>query len=411
MSSELLSVLTSRGFVHQCTDYSALEDLLEQEQITAYIGFDATAPSLHAGNLIQLMMLRWLQDTGHRPLVVIGGGTSQIGDPSGRDKQRTLLAPADIAANLSGIRQVFGQFLHQPEIIDNARWLEDLGHLAFLRDVAKHFTVNRMLTFEMVRSRLELQQSLSFLEFSYMLLQAYDFLELYRRYGCRLQLGGADQWGNIVSGIELARRVEGAELYGLTSPLLTTASGLKMGKSVAGAVWLRKDWLSPYDYWQFWRNTQDQDVGRFLRLFTQLPLDEIVRLEHLQGAELNQAKKILADEATTLCHGAEQSQLASKLAEHLFEHKSTGEQVGLPSADLPSIEITQAEIDKGLTLAGVLHRAGLASSKSAARRLIQGAGVQIKTDQLWQHLQADTSAQDCILLAGKKRYLRVRVAN
>src|SRR3990172_9886368 len=325
VKSEFLHELKSRGYVHQCTDEAGLDKLARAERVTGYIGFDCTAPSLHVGNLLGIMMLRKLQQTGHRPIVLIGGGTTKVGDPSGKDEARKLLSDAEIAANIAGIQSVFHNFVSfgsgptDALLINNADWLDTLNYIDFLRDYGRHFSVNRMLTYDSVKLRLEREQPLSFIEFNYMVLQAYDFIELYRRHACRLQLGGSDQWGNIVGGIELGRRTDGAELFGLTSPLLTTSSGAKMGKTAAGAVWLNADLVSPYDYWQYWRNTEDGDVARFLKLFTVLPLDEIARLTALQGQELNEAKKVLATEATALVHGRAAAGQAAETARKTFE--------------------------------------------------------------------------------------------
>ncbi|HEV7371994.1 tyrosine--tRNA ligase, partial [Arenibaculum sp.] len=331
--SDFLRILQERGFIHQVTDLGGLDALAATDRITAYIGFDATSDSLHVGSLVQIMMLRWLQKTGHRPIVLMGGGTTKVGDPSGRDESRQLLTDEQIARNIAGIRKVFGQFLDFEDgralMADNADWLDELRYVPMLRDIGRHFTINRMLGFESVKLRLDREQPLTFLEFNYMILQAYDFLELSRRLGCRLQMGGSDQWGNIINGIELTRRIDQKELFGLTTPLITTASGAKMGKTAAGAVWLNADRLPPYDYWQFWRNTEDADIGRFLRLFTELPLDEIRRLEALQGAEINEAKKVLAFEATRLAHGAEAAEHAAETARRTFEEGAAAE--GLPS--------------------------------------------------------------------------------
>src|SRR3954452_16159344 len=318
--SSLLKLLHERGYIHQVTDAAALDALAQREIVTAYVGFDATAPSLHVGNLVSIMLLRRLQQAGHRPIVLMGGGTTKVGDPSGKDEGRKLLSEETIAANIASIRRnfdnclTFGDGPSDAIMINNDEWLSGLEYIPFLREVGRHFTINRMLTFDSVKLRLDLEQPLTFLEFNYMILQAYDFLELSRRAACRLQLGGSDQWGNIVNGIELARRIDGTQLYGLTSPLITTSDGAKMGKTAAGAVWLNPDKLSPYDYWQYWRNTQDGDVGKFLRLFTDVPLDEIGRLESLAGSEINEAKKVLADAATALAHGAEAAREASETA-------------------------------------------------------------------------------------------------
>src|SRR5690242_17836860 len=342
--STLLRLLDERGYIHQLTDAAGLDALAAKQVVPGYIGFDATAPSLHVGSLVQIMMLRRLQQAGHRPIVLMGGGTTKVGDPSGKDESRKLLTGEVIEANIAAIRRVFERFLSFGEepsgavIVNNADWLDTLEYVPFLRDVGRHFTINRMLTFDSVRLRLEREQPLTFLEFNYMILQAYDFLELSRRAGCRLQLGGSDQWGNIVNGIELTRRIDGTQLYGLTTPLITTADGGKMGKTAAGAVWLNPDALSPYDYWQFWRNTQDADVGRFLRLFTDLPLDEIRQLETLSGAEINQAKIVLATEATALLHGREAADAAARTAAETFDGGGLGE-------DLPTLHIGE-----GMTL-------------------------------------------------------------
>src|SRR3982751_6611909 len=318
--SSLLKLLDERGYIHQLTDAAALDALVAKEVIPGYVGFDATAPSLHVGNLVQIMQLRRLQQAGHKPIVLMGGGTTKVGDPSGKDEGRKLLTSEEIDANIASIRRVFGNFLtfgdgpSDAVVVNNADWLDGLPYIDFLRDVGRHFTINRMLTFESVKLRLDREQPMTFLEFNYMILQAYDFLELSRRAGCRVQMGGSDQWGNIVNGIELGRRIDGAELYGVTTPLITTADGAKMGKTVSGAVWLHEDLLSPYDYWQFWRNTQDSDVGRFLRLFTDLSLEDIGKLESLEGAEINEAKIVLATEATAMLHGREGAQAAARTA-------------------------------------------------------------------------------------------------
>jgi tyrosyl-tRNA synthetase len=410
--SEFLRAATERGFLHQCTDMAALDALAAQKIVTAYIGFDATANSLHAGSLVPIMLLRLLQRCGHRPLVLMGGGTTKVGDPSGKDTQRQLLGTADIAANIAGIRGIFEKFLAFGDgptdavMVNNADWLDKLSYIDFLRDYGRHFSVNRMLGFDSIRLRLEREQPLSFLEFNYMVLQSYDFLELSRRHGCRLQMGGSDQWGNIVSGADLARRVDGAALFGLTTPLLETAGGAKMGKTASGAVWLNADRLAPYDYWQYWRNTHDADVGRFLRLFTDLPLDEIGRLEALQGAELNDAKKILAHEATMLCHGETAARSAADTARKTFEEGAVGD--ALPSTDIP-----RAELEAGIPAYELMRRLGLAASNGAARRLIKGGGgrlndTPIKTEKALVTL-ADINPQGVVKLsAGKKRHALVR---
>ena len=413
--SEFVRTVVERGYVHQCTDIDALDALCATEAATAYIGFDCTAPSLHVGNLVSVMLLRHWQRAGHRPIVLMGGGTTRIGDPSGKDEQRQLLDDAAIAANMAGIRQVFARFLDfapgqnqgpgKPGgaiMVNNADWLDELAYIAFLRDYGRHFSVNRMLSFDSVRLRLEREQPLSFLEFNYMILQAYDFVELARRHGCRLQMGGSDQWGNIVNGVELGRRAEGSELFGLTTPLLTTSSGAKMGKSVQGAIWLNGGMLSPYDYWQYWRNTEDADVGRFLRLFTELPLAEVARLESLQGSDINDAKKILADEATRLCHGVAAAEASRETARKTFEEGATGD--ALPTLDVPLAELTQ-----GIAAFELLRRAGLAASNGEARRLIKGGGARLNdaviAEETHQVTASDLTAEGLIKLsAGRKRH-------
>jgi tyrosyl-tRNA synthetase len=373
--SDLVRVLQERGHIYQATDLEGLDRLALEGPISAYIGFDATGSSLHVGSLVQIMTLRRLQQTGHRPIVLMGGGTTKVGDPSDKDKQRPLLSEEQINLNIAGIRKGFGPFLRFGDgptdavMSNNAEWLEKLGYVEFLRDYGVHFTINRMLSFEMVKTRLEREQPLTFLEFNYMLMQATDFLELNRRYGCRLQFGGSEQWGNIVNGIELIRRVEGREAFGLTAPLVTTASGAKMGKTVEGAVWLNADQRSPYDYWQFWRNTEDGDVGRFLRLFTELALDEITRLERLEGAEINEAKKILANEATTLLHGAAEAERAAAASKSAFEE-------GQLSGDLPTVTIAAAQLI-GMSNTALMVAAAFATSNSDARRQIAGGGFRI----------------------------------
>lgn len=374
--SAFLRVMTERGFLHQCTDREGLAAAFAQGPVTAYVGFDATADSLHVGHLLSIMALRWLQKTGNRPLVLMGGGTTRIGDPSFRDSSRPLLDDARIAANIAGIRRVFARFLDfgtgptGAVMVNNADWLDRLGYIPFLRDVGSHFTVNRMVSFEAVKQRLEREQALTFLEFNYMLLQAYDFVELSRRHGCVLQMGGSDQWGNIVNGVDLGRRVAGRDLFGLTTPLLTTASGAKMGKTAGGAVWLNPERLSPYAFWQFWRNTEDADVGRFLRLFTERPLEDIARLEALGGAGINEAKKVLATEVTRLVHGREAAESAAETARRTFEEGRGGE-------GLPRVAVDHAALASGIALADLLVRTGLASSKGEARRLIAGGGARV----------------------------------
>jgi tyrosyl-tRNA synthetase len=410
--SEFLQVLRSRGFIHQCTDLEALDKAACEGVVTAYVGYDCTADSLHIGHLISIMMLRWLQKTGHRPITLMGGGTTKVGDPTDKDKQRPLLTDAQIAANMASIKTAFGKFLafgdgaHDAIMVNNADWLEKLGYVDFLRDYGVHFTINRMLTFDSVKLRLEREQPLTFLEFNYMLMQATDYLELNRRYGCSLQMGGSDQWGNIINGVELVRRVDAKPAYGLTTPLLMTSSGQKMGKSLGGAVWLNADRLSPYDYWQVWRNTEDADVGRFMRLFTELPLDEIARLEALSGAEINEAKKILADEATSLLHGREAAIAAREASSQAFEK-------GQVSDDLPTLEVARDALEAGIALAALAVDAGLAGSRSDARRLAQGGGLRVndaaESDGQRLVTLADVSADGVIkLAAGKKKIVLIR---
>jgi tyrosyl-tRNA synthetase len=399
--SELLNLLHSRGYIHQLTDGPALDSLALEQVVPGYIGFDATAPSLHVGSLVQIMMLRRLQQTGHKPIVVMGGGTTKIGDPSGKDESRKLLSDTDIDANIASIRQVFERFLTfgngptDAVMVNNADWLDALEYVPFLRDVGRHFTINRMLTFDSVRLRLEREQPLTFLEFNYMILQAYDFLELSRRFACRLQMGGSDQWGNIVNGVELARRVDSAQLFGLTTPLITTADGGKMGKTAKGAVWLNPDALSPYDYWQFWRNTQDADTGRFLRLFTDLPLDEIARLEALEGAEINEAKKVLADACTALAHGEGAAREASETARKTFEEGARGDA-------LPHIPVTGGRIN----LIAALTSSGLAASNGEARRKVSEGAVRVN-DVPVSDPQSDIvlDGAEAKLSLGKKRHV------
>ncbi|MEO6255895.1 MAG: tyrosine--tRNA ligase [Sphingomicrobium sp.] len=368
--SSLLRLFDERGYIHQVTDPAALDALADKEVITAYVGFDATAPSLHVGNLVQIMMLRRLQQAGHKPVVLMGGGTTKVGDPSGKDEARILLTSEQIDANIASIRRVFDRLLSFDDgpagaiLLDNSEWLDSLAYVPFLRDVGKHFTINRMLTFDSVRLRLDREQPLTFLEFNYMILQAYDFLELSRRAGVRLQMGGSDQWGNIVNGMELGRRIDGADLYGLTTPLITTADGAKMGKTAAGAVWLNADQLSAYDYWQFWRNTADADVGRFLKLFTDLPLDQIARLEALDGAAINDAKVVLATEATALLHGREAATNAKDTAKTTFEGGSGG--------DLPTLKL-----GGGMTIAQALTGLGFTASNGEAKRKVAEGAVRL----------------------------------
>ncbi len=412
LKSDFLRRLQDRGFIHQCTDLEALDAKAAKGPVTAYIGFDATADSLHVGSLVSIMLLRWLQKTGHKPIVLMGGGTTKVGDPSGKDESRQLLSDEEIAGNIASIRQVFERFLTFGDgpadavLVNNADWLDSLAYIPFLREVGRHFTINRMLAFDSVKLRLEREQPLTFLEFNYMILQAYDFLELARRRDCALQMGGSDQWGNIVNGVELGRRIAGKELYGLTTPLITTAAGAKMGKTAAGAVWLNEARLSAYDYWQFWRNTEDGDVGRFLRLFTELPEDEIGRLEALEGAGINEAKKVLADEATKLCRGAEAAEAAAETARQTFEEGKLG-------AELPSIEVPRAELAGGVALFELMRRAGLAESNGAARRLIKGGGARLNDavigDETRQVGPGDLNSEGVVKLsAGKKRHALVR---
>ena len=411
-TSDFLRDFIARGYFHQCTDLEALDALARKGRISGYIGFDATADSLHVGNLVQIMLLRRLQQHGHRPIVLMGGGTTKIGDPSGKDESRKLLSAADIDSNIAGIRQVFTQFLGFGEgpsdavMVNNADWLDGLAYIPFLRDYGRHFSVNRMLGFDSVKLRLEREQPLTFLEFNYMVLQAYDFLELGRRRDCVLQMGGSDQWGNIVNGVELARRVDNRTLFGLTTPLITTAGGAKMGKTAAGAVWLNADRLSPYDYWQFWRDTADADVGRFLRMFTDLPLEEIARLEKLAGAEINAAKITLATEATKMAHGEAAAEAAAETARRTFGEGSAGD-------DLPSIEVASADLARGIQAIDLLHRAGLAASKSEARRLIKGGGARVNGEAIADDAAvltaADVTREGYIKLsAGKKKHALVR---
>ena len=407
-----LEEATARGFVFQCTDAEALAAAMQAGPITAYIGFDCTADSLHVGSLVQIMILRLLQKHGHKPLVLLGGGTTRIGDPSGKDESRQLLTDEAITANMAGIQRCFAPFLSfgdgrsDATLANNADWLDQLSYVGLLRDVGTHFTVNRMLTFDSVKLRLEREQPLTFLEFNYMILQSYDFRELNRRHGVVLQIGGSDQWGNIVSGMELTRRSDGKSVFGLTTPLITTASGGKMGKTAQGAVWLTEDRLSAYDYWQFWRNTEDADVGRFLRLFTDLPLTEIATLEALGGADINEAKKILATEATRLCHGAEKAELAAETARRAFEE-------GEAAATLPTVTIPTAELQAGIPAFRLFAVAGLAASNAEARRLIRGGGARVNDAAVADEgapIGMDSLRDGAIKLsAGRKHHRLVRV--
>ena len=410
--SDFVRTLVERGFMHQCTDLEALDELAARQQITAYIGYDCTAPSLHVGSLVQIMMQRHLQKTGHRPIVLMGGGTTKVGDPSGKDASRKLLSDDDINDNMTGIREVFSRFVSFGDgatdavMVNNDDWLSELAYIPFLRDMGRHFSINRMLSFESVKLRLEREQPLSFLEFNYMILQAYDFLELGRRHGCSLQMGGSDQWGNIVNGVELGRRCDNLSLFGLTTPLLTTSSGAKMGKTADGAVWLNADMLSPYDYWQYWRNTEDADVGRLMRLFTEMPLDEIARLEKLEGAELNDAKKILATEVTTLCHGRDAADQAAETARKTFEEGTLAE-------DLPSTDVASADLEQGIPVYDLFCRSGLANSNGEARRLIKGGGARLNDQRIEDETLAVTSADldtngVIKLSAGKKRHALIK---
>ena len=412
--SDFLKILTERGYIHQCSDYQGLDEKARKGELIAYIGFDCTAPSLHVGSLLPIMMLRWLQKTGGKPVPLMGGGTTRVGDPSGKDESRKILTLDDIENNKNGIKQVFSNFLtfgdgkHDAIMPDNAEWLTKLNYIDFLRDVGRHFSVNRMLAMDSVKMRIDRDQELSFLEFNYMCLQSYDFVELNRRYGCILQMGGSDQWGNIVTGVDLGRRMGTEQLYALTTPLLTTASGAKMGKTAAGAVWLNADMLSVYDYWQFWRNTEDRDVGRFLKLFTELPLDEISRLEALGGAEINEAKKILATEATAMLHGRAEAEKASETARVTFEQ-------GLTSIDLPQITLTQAQLDQGLGVLTAFVEAGLVASTGEARRQIKGGGLRLNdatvTDEKAVLKSSDLNGDGVVKLSlGKKKHVLLRRA-
>ncbi|KGJ12427.1 tyrosine--tRNA ligase (plasmid) [Paracoccus versutus] len=375
--SDFLNVMIERGYLADCTDMQALDEALIEGPVTAYIGYDATAASLHVGHLLNIMMLRWFQKTGNRPITLMGGGTTKVGDPSFRSEERPLLTPDAIQSNIDGMQQVFARYLDYGDghamMLNNAEWLDSLNYLDFLRDIGRHFSVNRMLSFESVKSRLDREQSLSFLEFNYMILQAYDFLELYRRYGCRLQMGGSDQWGNIVNGIDLTRRVLDAEIWGLTSPLLTTSDGRKMGKSAGGAVWLNGAMLSPYEFWQFWRNTTDADVGRFLKLYTELPVKECDRLGALSGSEINAAKIILANEVTTLLHGAETAASAEATAREVFEQGGAG-------GDLEVVTVSADALASGLTVVQLLAQTGITASGKEAKRLIAEGGLRLNNE-------------------------------
>ncbi len=407
--SDFLRILAERGFLADCTDPQGLDDALLKGAVPAYIGYDATAKSLHVGHLLNIMVLRWFQKTGHKPITLMGGGTTKVGDPSFRSEERPLLDAAAIDANIEGMQSVFAKYLRYGDgpadaiMLNNAEWLDGLNYLDFLRDVGRHFSVNRMLSFESVKSRLDREQSLSFLEFNYMILQAYDFVEIHRRHGCLLQMGGSDQWGNIVNGVDLARRISGAEIFGLTTPLLTTSDGRKMGKSAGGAVWLNADMLSPYEFWQFWRNTTDADVGRFLKLYTELPVEECDRLGALEGSEINAAKIILANEVTTLCHGAEAAQTAEATAREVFERGGLG-------GDLPTLTLGGDDLEGGLSIAQLFVRAGLAKSGKEAKRLIAEGGARANdapVTDAGQMVRADDLAEPMKLTAGRKRHALV----
>jgi tyrosyl-tRNA synthetase len=410
--SDFLNVLAGRGFIHQVSEPEALDALAHSSTVTAYIGFDCTAASLHVGSLLPIMMLYWLQQTGHRPIALMGGGTTRVGDPSGKDESRRLLTDEAINENLKGIRAIFAKFLKfgggggDAVMANNADWLNTLNYIDFLRDVGRHFSINRMLAFDSVKLRLERQQELSFLEFNYMILQAYDFVELHRRYGCVLQMGGSDQWGNIVNGIDLGRRLHNAQLFALTSPLITTSSGAKMGKTAAGAVWLNADMVSPYAYWQYWRNTEDADIARFLKLFTVLPLDEIERLAALQGAEINEAKKILATEATALVHGRTAADEAAATARTTFEEGGLG-------ANLPTVQLDQSELAAGLGVLAAFVKAGLAASNGEVRRAIANNAIMINDVRVTSDKAAigvsDLTAEGVVKLSlGRKRHVLLK---
>ncbi len=409
--SDFIATMIERGFLADCTDYQGLDDALTSGVQTAYIGYDATAQSLHVGHLMNIMVLRWFQKLGHKPITLMGGGTTKVGDPSFRSDERPLLGPEQIDANIAGMQKVFDKYLSYDDsetgalMLNNAEWLDDLNYLDFLRDIGRHFSVNRMLSFESVKSRLDREQSLSFLEFNYMILQAYDFLELNRRYGCILQMGGSDQWGNIVNGIDLTRRVLDHEIYGLTTPLLTTSDGRKMGKSQGGAIWLNGDMLSPYEFWQFWRNTTDADVGRFLKIFTELPVDECDRMGALQGSEINEAKIRLANEVTTLLHGAEAAAKAEATAREVFEKGGVG-------GDLPTLTLTAEDLGDGISVVQLIVKSGLAKSGKEAKRLISENGAKLDDAPLTDAgLMIDAAAlsSPIKLSAGKKRHALVQL--
>jgi tyrosyl-tRNA synthetase len=410
--SDLMRVLSERGFIHQCSDPEELDAMALKGPIVTYVGYDCTGPSLHVGHLLSIMMLRWLQKTGHKPITLMGGGTTRVGDPSGKDETRKLLTYDEIEANKQSLRAVFARFLDFNDgpggalMTDNAEWLAPLNYIDFLRDVGRHFSVNRMLAMESVKLRLEREHELSFLEFNYMILQAYDFVELSRRHGCVMQMGGSDQWGNIINGLELGRRMGTPQLYALTCPLITTASGAKMGKTASGAVWLKADMLSPYQYWQFWRNTEDGDVGRFLKLFTELPLDEIARLERLEGAGINDAKKVLATEATALLHGRAAAEEAAEAARRTFEE-------GAIADALPTVDIPAAELDAGIGVTALFIRAGLAASNGEVRRAIANNALSVNDRRMGDPAlvlsRADLGSEGLLKLSfGKKKHVLVR---
>ncbi|OSP54326.1 tyrosine--tRNA ligase [Pseudoruegeria sp. SK021] len=410
--SDFLNVMITRGFLADCTDLEGLDEALLNGIVPTYIGYDATAASLHVGHLLNIMMLRWLQKTGHRPITLMGGGTTKVGDPSFRSDERPLLGPEQINANIAGMGQVFARYLDYSDagngalMLNNAEWLDSLNYLEFLRDIGRHFSVNRMLSFESVKSRLDREQSLSFLEFNYMILQAYDFLELNRRYGCQLQMGGSDQWGNIINGIDLTRRVADTTIYGLTSPLLTTSDGKKMGKSAGGAIWLNGDMLSPYEFWQFWRNSTDADVGRFLKLYTELPLDECDRLGALEGSEINEGKIRLANEVTTLLHGAAAAAAAEATAREVFEKGGTGD-------DLPTLALSADEVGDGISIVQLIVRAGLAKTGKEAKRLIADNGARLDDAPLTDAglvLHLSDLDSPLKLSAGRKRHALITLA-
>ncbi len=410
--SEFIATIMARGFVADCTDLQELDERFHREVVTGYIGFDLTATSLHIGNLVQIMLLRWMQKTGHRPITLMGGGTTKVGDPSGKDEMRKILSVEQINTHADGIRKVFANYITYGDgptdspLVNNAEWLDELKYIEFLRDIGKHFTINRLLAFESVKSRLDREQALSFIEFNYMLLQSYDYLELYRRYGCILQMGGSDQWGNIVSGADLIRRVEHADAFGLTTPLVTRSDGKKMGKSADGAVWLNEDMMSSYDFWQWWRNVDDADVGKFLKMFTEMPIEECERLGALGGAEINDAKIILANEVTSLCRGGDAAQAAEATAREVFEKGGVGD-------DLPTLELSAGDLSDGISVAQLFVRAGLVKSGKEAKRLIAEHGARlddVPVSDAGQMIHADGLGAPIKLSAGKKRHALVKLA-